>query len=361
MGFAMQINVMNTNRENSVRVGITMGDYNGIGPEVILKTFRDDRMFNGIEPVVYGSIKVLKHYRDLYGLKEFSIKNIENAEEYSGKQLHVMNIGEPVEITPGKPSKDAGKLAFESLRKATEDLASTKIDVLITAPIDKDSIQSVEFKFPGHTEYLAQMSNVEDCLMLLMSDYLRVGVVTGHVPLKDVAGSLTKEGIKKKAHLLIESLQKDFGFERPKIAVLGLNPHAGDNGLLGAEEKEIINPVIRELKEEGHLVFGSYAADGFFGSSIYKTFDGILAMYHDQGLIPFKALAFNEGVNYTAGLPIVRTSPDHGTAYGIAGKGEADENSMRTAVFKAIDIFRKRSFVREITANPLKKQRTEKF
>jgi 4-hydroxy-L-threonine phosphate dehydrogenase PdxA len=190
---------------------------------------------------------------------------------------------------------------------------------------------------------------------------LRVGVVTGHVPLKDVASSLTKEGIKKKAHLLIESLQKDFGFERPKIAVLGLNPHAGDNGLLGAEEKEIINPVIRELKEEGHLVFGSYAADGFFGSSIYKTFDGILAMYHDQGLIPFKALAFNEGVNYTAGLPIVRTSPDHGTAYGIAGKGEADENSMRTAVFKAIDIFKKRSFVREITANPLKKQRTERF
>lgn len=354
----MQKKFMNINREKSIRVGITMGDYNGVGPEVILKTFNDSRMFNGVEPVVYGSVKVLKHYRNLLEFKDYSIKKIENSEEYSGRQLHVVNIGEPSEITPGKSSKDAGRLAFESLKKATEDLASTKIDVLVTAPIDKDSIQSDEFHFPGHTEYLAKMSNVEDCLMLLMSDYLRVGVVTGHVPLKDVSSSLTKQGIKKKAHLLIESLQKDFGFKRPKIAVLGLNPHAGDNGLIGEEEKEIINPVIRELKEEGHLVFGSYAADGFFGSSVFKTFDGILAMYHDQGLIPFKALAFNEGVNYTAGLPIVRTSPDHGTAYDISGKGKADETSMRTAIFKAIDIFNKRSFEKEIAANPLKKQKT---
>ncbi len=334
-----------------------MGDYNGIGPEIILKTFKDLRMFNGIEPVIYGSARVLKHYRNLLDLKDYPIKRVDNAEDCEGKELHVVNIGEPKEITPGTPSKDAGLLAFESLKRATEDLAATKIDVLITAPIDKDSIQSEEFKFPGHTEYLAEMSNVEESLMLLMTDYLKVGVVTGHLPLKDVSKSITKDAIKRKARLLIDTLQKDFGFERPRVAILALNPHAGDNGLLGEEEKEIINPAIRELKEEGHLVFGSYSADGFFGSSVFKSFDGVLAMYHDQGLIPFKALAFNEGVNYTAGLPIVRTSPDHGTAYAIAGKGEADETSMRTAIFKAIDIFDKRVFVKEMSSNPLKAQK----
>lgn len=347
---------MNDRQKNTVRVGITMGDYNGVGPEIILKTFKDSRMFNGIEPVVYGSIDALKFYRSRLEFQDYSIKVIDNADEYKGKELHLVNVGAPSEITPGKPSQDAGRLAFESLKKATDDLAATKIDVLITCPIDKDTIQSEEFKFPGHTEYLAQMSNVEDCLMLLMSDYLKVGVVTGHVPLKDVASAISKDLIKKKAHLLIDSLKRDFGYERPKLAILGLNPHAGDNGLIGDEEKEIINPAIRELKEEGHVVFGAYPADGFFGSSTFKEFDGILAMYHDQGLIPFKALAFNEGINFTAGLPIVRTSPDHGTAYSIAGTGKADETSFRTAVFKAIDIFTKRAAIREMTANPLEVQ-----
>ncbi len=344
---------MSTGQKKALRVGITMGDYNGVGPEIILKTFKDLRMFSNIEPVVYGSISVLKHYRNLLDFKDYSIKKVDSADEYKGKQLHIVNVGEPSEITPGKPSADAGKLAFESLKRATEDLAATKIDVLVTAPIDKDTIQNEEFKFPGHTEYLAEMSNVEECLMLLMTDYLKVGVVTGHVPLKDVASSLSKDLIKNKARLLIDCLQKDFGFERPKLAILGLNPHAGDNGLIGEEEKEIINPVVRELKEEGHLVYGAYPADGFFGSSTFQGFDGILAMYHDQGLIPFKALAFNEGVNFTAGLPIVRTSPDHGTAYDIAGKGEADETSLRTAIFQAIDIFTKRAEMKEMNANPL--------
>ncbi len=344
---------MNNTQKKAVRVGISMGDYNGVGPEIILKAFKDPRMFAGLEPVVYGSIEVLKYYRSKLEFKDYAIKVVESADDFKGKQLHLVNIGTPSEVTPGKPSQDAGKLAFESLKSATNDLASNKIDVLVTCPIDKDTIQSEEFKFPGHTEYLAQMSNVEECLMLLMSDYLRVGVVTGHVPIKDVSGLLTKDLIKKKARLLIDSLKRDFGFERPKLAVLGLNPHAGDNGLIGEEEKEIINPAIRELKEEGHVVYGAYPADGFFGSSTFKEFDGILAMYHDQGLIPFKALAFNEGINFTAGLPIVRTSPDHGTAYSIAGQGVADETSLRTAVFKAIDIFNKRAQIREMMANPL--------
>ncbi len=242
---------------------------------------------------------------------------------------------------------------MSALQKLTEDLASNKLDVIVTAPIDKDTIQSDEFDFPGHTEYLAKMSNVDECLMLLMTDYLKVGVVTSHIPIKDVSSAITKQAIIIKTNLLIESLKRDFGLERPKVAVLGLNPHAGDNGLLGSEEKEIITPAIREMKSDDKLVFGPYSADGFFGSDAFKKFDGIIAMYHDQGLIPFKALAFNEGVNYTAGLPIIRTSPDHGTAYGIAGQGKADETSMRTAIFQACKISNNRARIKEMHANPL--------
>ncbi len=344
---------MKKERKKTYRLGITMGDAHGIGPEIILKVFKDPRMFETIQPVVYGSIKALKYYRNLFEFQDYGLKVINSADEYSGRQVNVVNVGDLDKVEPGTPSNQSGKLAFESLKRATEDLAATKIDALITAPIDKDTIQSDEFKFPGHTEYLADMSNVEECLMLLMTDYLKVGVVTGHLPLKEVAAAISKEKIKTKANLLLESLKKDFGYERPKLAVLGLNPHAGDNGLLGSEEKEIINPAIRELKEEGNVVYGPYSADGFFGSDVFKSFDGVLAMYHDQGLIPFKALAFNEGVNYTAGLPIVRTSPDHGTAYAIAGKGQADETSMRCAIFTACDVVDKRKHIKEITENPL--------
>ena len=245
------------------------------------------------------------------------------------------------------------------MKALTDDLASNRLDVIVTAPIDKDTIQNEEFNFPGHTEYLAKMSNVDECLMLLMTDYLKVGVVTSHIPIKEVPAAITKEAIILKTSLLIESLNKDFGINKPKIAILGLNPHAGDNGLLGTEEKEIINPAIRELKDKGNLVFGSYSADGFFGSDTFKKFDGIIAMYHDQGLIPFKALAFNEGVNYTAGLPIIRTSPDHGTAYSIAGTGAADETSFRTAIFQACQISASRSRIKEMNSNPLESQKVK--
>ncbi|MEO0403519.1 MAG: 4-hydroxythreonine-4-phosphate dehydrogenase PdxA, partial [Bacteroidota bacterium] len=267
---------------------------------------------------------------------------------------NILNIVDKVDsIEFGSPNAEQGKLAYEALKAAVNDLASTKIDVLVTAPINKDTIQSDEFAFPGHTEYLASMSNVEDHLMFLVSERMKIGVVTGHMPLKEVSESLSKEKILTKLKLMRESLMKDFGVPSPKIAVLGLNPHAGDNGLLGSEEKEIIQPALRDAQAEGMMVYGPYGADGFFGTAHYQQFDGVLAMYHDQGLAPFKALAFEEGVNFTAGLPIVRTSPDHGTAYDIAGKNEANEVSMRQAIFTACDIFKNRLEFKKYSSNPL--------
>ena len=243
------------------------------------------------------------------------------------------------------------------MRAATDDLASSKIDVLVTAPINKHNVQSSEFKFPGHTEFLAKLSNVDKALMLMVADNLKVAVVSGHIPLKEVAKTLTKEKIVEAITQLNESLIKDFGISRPKIAVMGLNPHAGDNGVIGDEEKEIIIPAIAEAKGKGILAFGPYSADGFFGSSTYTHYDGILAMYHDQGLVPFKSLSFGNGVNYTAGLPIVRTSPDHGTGFDIAGKNEASESSFRNALYLAMDIYRNRNEHKEMTANPLQRKK----
>ncbi len=344
---------MSSKKSNLCIVGISMGDCNGVGPEIILKTYRDPRMFEFTTPVVYGSKAVLDFYKKDLEIKKEMLHVISSVDECKPRKLNIINVGEAPEITPGKPHKSAGNLAFNALEKLTEDLASNKLDVIVTAPIDKDTIQSDEFGFPGHTEYLAKMSNVEECLMLLMTDYLKVGVVTSHIPIKEVPSAITKSAIISKTNLLIDSLKKDFGLERPKVAVLGLNPHAGDNGLLGSEEKEIITPAIREMKSNDQMVFGPYSADGFFGSDAFKKFDGIIAMYHDQGLIPFKALAFNEGVNYTAGLPIIRTSPDHGTAYGIAGQGKADETSMRTAIFQACQILKNRARIKEMNSNPL--------
>lgn len=344
---------MSSRKPKLFKVGISMGDCNGVGPEIILKTYKDPRMFEFTTPIIYGSSDVLNFYKKEEDFKDDIFNIISSADECKPRKLNIVNAAKAPTVSPGKPDKEAGSLAFESLKKMTEDLASNKLDVIVTAPIDKDTIQSEEFKFPGHTEYLAKMSNVDEYLMLLMTDYLKVGVVTSHISIKEVPGAITKQAIISKTKLLLESLRKDFGIERPKIAVMGLNPHAGDNGLLGSEEKEIITPAIRELKAEDELVFGPYSADGFFGSDTFKKFDGIMAMYHDQGLIPFKALAFNEGVNYTAGLPIIRTSPDHGTAYGIAGQDKADETSMRTAIFQACQIFKSRSRIKEMNANPL--------
>jgi 4-hydroxythreonine-4-phosphate dehydrogenase len=277
------------------------------------------------------------------------------------RKVNVVNAWqEKTEVKFGSPTKDSANAALKSIETAVADMASNKIDVLVTAPIDKDNISRAGFKFPGHTEYLASMSRVDDYLMLLVNGGIRVGIVTGHIPLKDVSQSLSKQLIVKKVKKMAESLERDFGIRKPKIAVLGLNPHAGDNGLLGAEEKEMINPAVRELQEEGLMVYGSYAADGLFGSNNFKNFDGVMAMYHDQGLAPFKAIAFEYGVNFTAGLPIVRTSPDHGTAFSIAGKNEASESSFREAIYVACDVYRKRREYKEITANPLQPRKLER-
>lgn len=338
--------------QSKIRVGVTTGDMNGIGPETIVQVFSDSRMMEDCDVIVYGSSEIFKNIKPIAG--EFKYGKVKSAEEAKPK---IVNLCPPwdekVTRQPGVASREAGKYALKSLQAAVNDLASNKIDVLITCPIDKDTIQSDEFDFPGHTEYLAQMSNVEDHLMLLVSGDLRIGVATGHLPLKEVSEQLTKERIIGKVELLRESLIRDFGIPEPRIAVLGLNPHAGDNGLLGSEEKEIINPVVRGFFEDGKLVFGPYGADGFFGSALYKKFDGVLAMYHDQGLAPFKALAFDTGVNFTAGLPIVRTSPDHGTAYDIVGTDAVDGGSLRHAVYVAIDVYKQRRAHKELLSNPL--------
>lgn len=343
-----------TDKAQPVRIGITVGDINGVGPETVLKVLSDSRMFSDATPIIYGSNSLMKFMKSHLNLSQFEYNGIKTPEEARPRKVNNLNIWEE-NIDPefGQATKKAGELAWKSLEAAVSDLASNKIDVLVTSPINKDTIQSDDFDFPGHTEYLASMSNVEDFLMFLVSDDLRVGVVTGHIALKDVASNLDSDKIVSKLRLMNDSLEKDFGISTPKIAVLGLNPHAGDNGLLGEEEKSIITPAIREAQDAGMYVYGPFGADGFFGSPAYKDFDAILAMYHDQGLTPFKAMAFERGVNFTAGLPIVRTSPDHGTGYDIAGKGEASPDSLRNAIFTAIDIYNNRRKHKVLTANPL--------
>lgn len=340
-----------------IRVGITVGDINGIGPETIVKVFNDNRMASDLTPILYGSSHLFSQVKQELNLSHFNFHGIKSVGEARNKKVNVLNIlGNNVEPEYGKATAKAGESAWLSLKTAVADLASNKIDVLVTSPINKDTIQSKEFNFPGHTEYLASMSNVDDFLMLLVANTLRVGVVTGHVPLKDVSSNLSVDGIVSKLELLKESLERDFGLRMPRIAVLGLNPHAGDNGLLGDEEQKIILPAIREAQDKGIQAFGPYGADGFFGSPTFKQFDGVLAMYHDQGLAPFKAMAFDTGVNFTAGLPIVRTSPDHGTGYDIAGKGLASPDSLRNAIYTAVDVYHARKEYKELHANPLKPQ-----
>lgn len=341
-----------------LKVGITMGDPGGVGVETVIKIFHDGRIMEDIIPILYGNSEVVKIHRKAGELPDFKHHNIKTAEEAKAKSLNVLDVlGKSGDIEIGAANKEQGEMAFKALEAAVADLAATKIDVLVTAPINKDTIQNEDFKFPGHTEYLASMSNVEEHLMFLVSDRMRIGVVTGHIPIKDVANAITPEAILSKLRIMNESLLKDFGVPSPRIAVLGLNPHAGDNGLLGEEEKTVIIPAIRDAQSNGLKVYGPYGADGFFGTGQYKNFDAVLAMYHDQGLAPFKALAFEDGVNFTAGLPIVRTSPDHGTAYDIAGKGVADEGSMRQAIFMACDIHRNREAYKSYSSNPLQIQK----
>lgn len=341
-----------------VKVAITTGDPHGVGVETIIKVLSDPRITDHFTPIIYGHPEVIKAHKKAIQADDFQYTSIHSAEEALARKVNLINVWKDFKGTLqlGKPDKEAGEFAFKSLEAAVNDLAANKVDVLVTAPIDKDTIQSKDFNFPGHTEYLAKVAGTDQVLMFLVSETLKVGIVTGHLPLKDVAQNISKERIAAKLKLMHESLLKDFGIPKPRIAVLGLNPHAGDNGLLGTEEKEIIAPAVREAFDNGLYVFGPYGADGFFGSGAYKQFDAVLAMYHDQGLAPFKALAFDQGVNYTAGLPIVRTSPDHGTAYDLAGKGKADEASIRAAMFLACDIFNKRKEYKSFASSPLQRQ-----
>lgn len=341
--------------EEKIIVGISQGDINGIGLEVIIKTFLEPQMLEICTPVVFGSAKTTMYHRKALNIEDFSFNQIKEFSEINYKRANIINVyEEDVNIELGKQTDLGGKYAFKSLEAASIALSQGKIDVLVTAPINKENIQSPEFKFAGHTEYLDEKFGDGNSLMFLVSDGLRVAVVTGHIPVTQVASALTSEKILKKIQVLNKSLIQDFEIRKPKIAVLGLNPHAGDNGVIGNEEQQIIIPAINKAKEEGILAYGPYPADGFFGNGSYKKFDAVLAMYHDQGLIPFKTIAFNAGVNFTAGLPVVRTSPDHGTAYDIAGKNLASEESFRKAIYTAIDIYRTRKHYGEITSNPLK-------
>ena len=345
-----------TGREDRLVIGISLGDYNGIGPEVILKALQYNRLQKICTPVIYGSMRILNRYRNLLNLKDWNLNGAQTVGQISHKLTNVITCwpDQNQDIQPGQVTPDAGQAALACLQRAVADLKDGKLDALVTAPINKNNIQSEEFTFPGHTEYLAQEFGVADNLMFLVSQTLRVGVVTGHVPLGRVRQNITRERIAQKLTLMMQSLKQDFGIEKPKIAVLGLNPHAGEEGLLGNEENDIIKPLIAEWRNKGQQVFGPYPADGFFGTRAYTKFDAVLAMYHDQGLIPFKAIAFEEGVNFTAGMSAVRTSPDHGTAYDIAGKDLADETSMLQAIYTAIDVARNRKEYLELEAGALK-------
>lgn len=349
-----------TEDKSKIKVGITLGDVNGIGPEVIIKTLANNEILNEFTPVIYASGKVLSYYKKAMNLQEFNWNSVNGNEEIKLKRINLINVwNEEITINPGQSSETGGVYAFKSLEAATKDLASGRIDVMVTAPINKHNIQQKNFNFNGHTEYLAQYSNSDQYLMLMVAGSLKVATLTGHVPLKEVAKSITRENIIKAVQVLNNSLKRDFIINKPKIAVLGLNPHAGDNGLLGDEETTMIKPAIEKLNSEGIFVRGPFGADGFFASGGHTQFDAVLAMYHDQGLTPFKTIAFEDGINFTAGLPIVRTSPDHGTAYDMAGKFTANESSFRNACYLAKDIFFNRKFYKEMMANPLVKQRVE--
>ena len=325
-------------------VGITQGDSNGIGYEVIIKSLADERILDSFTPVIFGSSKLMGFYRKtLHNIGPMDINVISTAADAKQKKINLVNcLPDNIYAEPGQSTPDSAKAAIKSLEMAVKDLKEGQIDVLVTAPINKRAMNEEGFSNTGHTEYLQKEFGTDEVTMIMVSDQLKIGVVTGHIPLRDVPKSITKERILKKLRIMKASLERDFGVPNPKIAVLGLNPHCGDGGLLGDEEQNIILPAVQEAQAEGIQAFGPYSPDGFFGLGNYSRFDATLAMYHDQGLAPFKALCFSDGVNFTAGLPIVRTSPDHGTAYEMAGRDEADPRSMMSAIYTAIDIFRKR-------------------
>lgn len=342
-------------KQHALRVGITHGDLNGVGYEVILKTFSDSRMYDQCTPILYGSAKVASYYKKLLTLhQDVTFNPIHLASEAVGNKLNVVNLtNDEVKIDVGKSTETAGQLSRLALDRACEDLKAGNIDVLVTAPINKKNIQSDNFDFPGHTEYLSAQFQGES-LMMMVCDKIRIGIMTNHLALGDVPAAVTHESILAKANLMNDSLKRDFGINMPKIAILALDPHAGDNGVIGTIDTDVVKPAIDELQEQGVLAYGPYPSDGFFGSSEFNKFDGVLALYHDQGLIPFKLMSFTEGVNFTAGLPIVRTSPAHGTGYDIAGKDKASEQSLRSAIYLACNIIRNRQEYDELTKDPLK-------
>ena len=349
--------------EQLIRVGITHGDINGIGYEVILKTLSDTRIAELCTPIIYGSSKVAAYHRKALELPAINLNTITDAVEAGENRVNIINcVDDEVKVELSHSTPVAGIAAYQALEAAVTDLKNGTVDVLVTAPINKHNIQNEEFHFPGHTEYLENSFaySGKKALMILMNKDLRVALVTGHIPLSQISSKITQDDIVAKLRIFNQSLKQDFGIVRPRIAVLSLNPHAGDGGLLGLEEQEVIIPAMQEAEKKGVMSFGPYAADGFFGSQMYEKFDGVLAMYHDQGLAPFKTLAMEDGVNYTAGLSIVRTSPAHGTAYDIAGKNVASEDSFRQALYAALDIYRNRMRYQEANANPLRKQYFDK-
>ena len=349
---------MSEENKKRLRVGITLGDSNGIGIEVALKAVGVPEMMDMCIPVLYGSSKIVSYHRNACNLPGFQINHTKSANNLKDNMPNLVEcINQEIKVELGVPSKQAGQAAFIALETAVRDLKSGLIDVLVTAPINKDNIQSDQFNFPGHTEYLESAAgDGAKALMLMCSDNLRIALVTAHVALSQVPATLTTEDIRQRLQMFNLSLKRDFGIDGPRIAVLSLNPHAGENGMLGTEERDIIIPAMQQsLDEDGVQCFGPYAADGFFGARHYRRFDGVLAMYHDQGLAPFKTIAMDEGVNFTAGLPIVRTSPDHGTGYDIAGQGIANESSMRHAIYTAIDVWHHRARYDEAHQNPLPK------
>lgn len=342
-------------KEKKIKIGISIGDLNGVGGELIIKTFSDNRLLEFCTPIVFASVKTMsflkKHFQS-----SISFQGIFEAFKAVEGKLNVVNVWkQDVAIEFGKDTPQAGQYALQALKAAVDSLKHDEIDVLVTAPINKHNIQSEEFKFPGHTDFLNQELN-GDSLMFMVSDALRVGLLTDHVPVGDVPHYLNEALISKKINLIHQSLKQDFAIRVPKIAVLGVNPHTGDNGVIGSEDDKVLRPALENIKKTGILVYGPYAADSFFGSNNYQNFDAIVATYHDQGLIPFKTLTFGNGVNYTAGLDKVRTSPDHGTAYDIAGKGIANTESFKEAIFTGIEIFRNRNMNVELQQNPLRKQ-----
>ncbi|MBI2258615.1 MAG: 4-hydroxythreonine-4-phosphate dehydrogenase PdxA [Flavobacteriia bacterium] len=337
-----------------IKVGITLGDINGIGPEIIIKALRDSRMFTEFTPIIYGSGRVLSFYKKTLNEEEFSYQTCKSSLEFIPKKVNLINVwNDEVKIEPGVINQTGGKYALLSLQNAVEDLASNKLDVLVTAPVCKEALQKNGFNFPGQTEFLADYAHSQQVLMIMCSEQCKVALVTTHIPIKEVPNKISSEIVFDKIICFEQSLKKDFGIIRPKIAVFGLNPHAGENGKIGDEEEKHIIPAIQKARKENVLAFGPFPADSFFGSKQIQQYDGILAMYHDQGLTAFKALSFEDGVNYSAGLPIVRTSPDHGTAFDIAGKNLASEFSFRNAIYLAVDIYKNRIHFKELNKNPL--------